>query len=59
MSRYPVTGGREILKTTKLYSDGKTQVPQQVIDHLKLEKGSQIVWVLDKDRIIVESPKIT
>jgi len=58
MAKYPVTGGRQILKTTKLYPDGKTQVPKEVIKHLKLEKGSQIVWILDENRIVVESPRI-
>jgi len=58
MAKYPVTGGREILKTTTLHADGKTQVPKEVIKRLKLEKGCQIVWILDDDKIVVESPKI-
>jgi len=47
---------REIIKTTKLYSDGKTQVPLSVIKLLNLKKGSQIVWVWDKGKIVIESP---
>ena len=49
---------REIIKTTKLYSDGKTQVPQQVIEWLKLKRGSPIVWVRNGDKINIESSKI-
>jgi bifunctional DNA-binding transcriptional regulator/antitoxin component of YhaV-PrlF toxin-antitoxin module len=48
-------GTKEILKTTKLYSDGKTQVPKEVIERLKLKKGSPIVWVEETGRIYVES----
>ena len=46
---------REIIKTTTLYADGKTQVPSSVIKRLNLRKGSQIVWVLDKGKIVIES----
>jgi len=56
VSKYVVKPEREILKTTKLYSDGKTQVPKKVIERLKLDRGSEIVWVLEKEKIVIESP---
>lgn len=56
--KYVAEGAREILKTTMLYSDGKTQVPKRVIKLLNLERGSQIVWIKEKERILVESPRI-
>lgn len=39
---------RRIIRTTTLYSDGKTQVPKEVIDKLMLKRGSTIVWA-EKD----------
>jgi len=56
--KYVVEGTREILKTTTLYSDGKTQVPKKVIKLLKLTRGSQIVWVREGGKIYVESPTL-
>jgi len=56
--KYEVTGTREILKTTKLYSDGKTQVPTKVIELLTLQVGSQIVWIRDGTKIIIESSRL-
>lgn len=56
-SRYTVTEGREIIKTTTLYADGKTQVPKKIIQLLKLNCGSQIVWIRDGNRIVIESPR--
>jgi bifunctional DNA-binding transcriptional regulator/antitoxin component of YhaV-PrlF toxin-antitoxin module len=58
VSKYIATGSREIIKTTTLYSDGKTQVPKKVIEKLRLSRGSQIVWVIEGGRIYVESPSI-
>jgi len=37
-----------IIRTTTLYSDGKTQVPKEVIAKLMLKRGATIVWV-EKD----------
>ena len=49
---------REILKTTLLYHDGKTQVPKKVIELLGLEPGrSTIVWVAEEGKIYVEPAK--
>ena len=45
---------REILKTTKLYADGKTQVPSSIIKLLHLKTGSQIVWIWEKGKIVIE-----
>ena len=56
MSKYFIKDGYKILKTTTLYSDGKTQVPKKVIETLKLTHGSQIVWVQDEQKILVMSP---
>ena len=54
--RYPIPKGREIVKTTLLYYDGKTQVPKRVIELLGLSPGSStLVWVVEGDRIYVES----
>jgi len=55
-TRYTTKSDYTILKTTKLYSDGKTQVPQQVIKLLNLKKGEPIVWIQEKDRIYVAPP---
>lgn len=57
MSKYFIEGTSEIIKTTKLYSDGKTQVPKKVIKLLRLERGSQIVWIRQGDIIKVTSSK--
>ncbi|MCJ7631212.1 hypothetical protein MUP77_02250 [Candidatus Bathyarchaeota archaeon] len=57
MSKYLITKGREIIKTSTLYSDDKTQVPKRVIEELRLERGSQIVWVKEAGRIYVEPSK--
>lgn len=54
-AKYAAKGSREILKTSMLYSDGKTQVPKEVIKLLKLERGSLIVWIKEEDRITVGS----
>ena len=56
---FRVSGDREILKTTTLYSDGKTQVPKKVIKALKLERGSQIVWIQEGPKIYIESATLT
>lgn len=56
--KYVSPGSREILNTTTLYSDGKTQVPKNVIEFLRLERGSQIVWIKDGEKIVIESPRI-
>jgi len=58
MAKYIPDEAREILRTTKLYSDGKTQVPKEVIKLLRLVRGSQIVWIREGTRIIIESPRI-
>jgi len=57
MSKYVAINGekQKIIKTTTLYSDGKTQVPRDVIAQLKLERGSVIVWVKDGDMIFVKN----
>lgn len=55
MSKYFVEGNYKILKTTTLYSDGKTQVPKKVIELLGLKRGSAIVWVQDGNKIHVYS----
>jgi hypothetical protein len=57
VSKYTIIEGREIIKTTTLYADGKTQVPKKVIQLLKLEHGSQIVWIKEANKIIIESPR--
>jgi bifunctional DNA-binding transcriptional regulator/antitoxin component of YhaV-PrlF toxin-antitoxin module len=44
---------KEIIKTTKLYSDGKTQVPKEVIELLKLKRGSQMLWVREGHRVFI------
>ena len=56
--RYYVPEEREIIKTTKLYYDGKTQVPKRVIELLGLKPGrSVIVWVAERGKIHIESGK--
>jgi len=58
MSKYSIEGTHEIIKVTKLYSDGKTQVPKEIIELLNLQKGSKIVWIQNGDVITVSSSKI-
>ena len=56
--RYDRVEKREILKTTLLYHDGKTQVPKKVIELLNFKPGeSTIVWVKEEGKIFVESAK--
>lgn len=55
MSKYVAPASHGIIKTTTLYSDGKTQVPKEVIEQLKLNRGSIIVWMKDGDRIYVKN----
>ena len=56
-SRYSISD-KEILKTTLLYSDGKTQVPKKVVELLSLEAGSStIVWIRERGRVFIESAK--
>ena len=55
MSKYSIEDNYKIIKTTTLYSDGKTQVPKKIINLLKLERGSAIVWVRDGEKILVLS----
>jgi hypothetical protein len=51
---------REILKTSLIYHDRKTQVPKRVIELLQLKPGvSRIVWVAEGGKICVESAKQT
>jgi len=57
MSKYVTDISHEIIKTTTLYSDGKTQVPKEVIEQLKITRGSVIVWMRDDDRIYVKNAK--
>ena len=56
MSKYFIKDNYKILKTTKLYSDGKTQVPKKVIEILQLKHGSQIVWAQFEQKILIMSP---
>ena len=58
MSKYSIEDNYKIIKTTTLYSDGKTQVPKKIINILKLEHGSPIVWVQDGEKILVFSPQM-
>jgi len=58
MSKYFIEGDYNILKTTKLYSDGKTQVPKKVIELLRLKRGSAIVWVQAGEKIYVSSSRL-
>ena len=55
MSKYVAPSEKRIIKTTTLYADNKTQVPKEVVEMLKLQLGTQIVWMKEKDRIYVES----
>ena len=57
MSKYITANDQEarIIKTTTLYSDGKTQVPKEVIAQLKLKRGSVIVWVKEKEKIFIKN----
>jgi len=51
---------REIIKTSLIYHDRKTQVPKRVIKLLRLKPGvSRIVWVAEGGKICVESAKQT
>jgi len=51
---------REILKTSLIYYDRKTQVPKRVIELLRLKPGvSRIVWVAEGGKIYIESAKQT
>lgn len=51
MSKYIAREEDEIIKITKVYSDGKTQLPKEVMDALGLKRGSKVVW-LRKDGVI-------
>lgn len=46
-------------KTSTLHKSGQTQVPKKVIKALKLERGSQIVWIQEGPKIYVESATLT
>jgi len=49
---------REIIKTSLVYHDRKTQVPKRVIELLRLKPGfSRIVWVAEGGKICVESAR--
>lgn len=56
---YRITNEEEIIKVTKLYHDGKTQVPQEVIDLFHLQKGkSKLVWLKEgENKIVIKSSK--
>jgi bifunctional DNA-binding transcriptional regulator/antitoxin component of YhaV-PrlF toxin-antitoxin module len=42
---------------SKVFQNGKTQVPREVRRSLGLEDGDKMVWVLDGDRWIVRNAK--
>ena len=44
-----------ILDTSTLYGPGRTHVPISVRNILGIDKGDKLVWVVDGDRIYVES----
>jgi hypothetical protein len=54
VSKY-IASEKRIIKTTTLYADNKTQVPKEVVEMLKLQLGTQIVWMKENNRIYVES----
>ena len=43
-----------ILAKTRIGAYFRTTVPQEVRRLLKLDKGDEIVWILDKDKVIIE-----
>jgi bifunctional DNA-binding transcriptional regulator/antitoxin component of YhaV-PrlF toxin-antitoxin module len=48
----------EYIKITKLYPDGKTQVPPEVIKLFNLKKGkSKILWVQEDGKIFIKPSK--
>jgi hypothetical protein len=55
VSKYVTPSEKRIIKTTTLYADNKTQVPKEVVEMLKLQLGTQIVWMKENNRIYVES----
>lgn len=52
--KYSRTGGM-IVDTSTLYGPGRTHVPVSVRNILGVEKGDKLVWVVDGDKIYVES----
>lgn len=59
VGKYASEERREILKTTLLYHDGKTQVPKKVIKLLLLVPGhSTIVWIKDGDKVYVQPAEV-
>jgi len=59
MSKYVATTNQnyKIIKTTTLYSDGKTQVPKEIIEKLQLERGSTMVWMEKDKKIYITNDK--
>ena len=46
-----------ILAKTRIGAYFRTTVPEEVRRILKLGKGDEIVWILDRDKVIIDKAK--
>ena len=52
--RYSIAG-RLVVDTSTLFGNGKTHVPISVRNLLGVVDGSNLVWVVEGDKVVVES----
>jgi bifunctional DNA-binding transcriptional regulator/antitoxin component of YhaV-PrlF toxin-antitoxin module len=57
MGKYIAKEIDEIIKITKVYTDGKTQLPKEVMDALGLKRGSKVLWLRKDGVICIKSSK--
>ena len=51
---YPYT---KVIEVSKVFQKGKTQVPEEVREMLKVVDGDKLVWIASDGKIIVEGSK--